>query len=139
MTVRRARTTIRRLASSDSIRLKWTLYLDFRVHLRVWGGCFSEGKNRMKVLITGGAGFIGSHLAEEHIKRGDGIYIIGDLSTGSMKNIERIKGLSNFHYYLDSVTNHQLMAELVDLSDAVYHLAAAVGVKLIVESPVKTI
>jgi len=93
----------------------------------------------MKVLITGGAGFIGSHLAEEHLKRGDEVYIIDDLSTGSMENIRGIKGLSNFHYHLDSVTNHQLMAELVDLCDAVYHLAAAVGVKLIVESPVKTI
>jgi len=93
----------------------------------------------MKVLITGGAGFIGSHLAEESLKRGDEVYIIDDLSTGSMENIGRIKGLSGFHYYLDSVTNHHLMAELVDLCDAVYHLAAAVGVRLIVESPVKTI
>lgn len=93
----------------------------------------------MKVLITGGAGFIGSHLAEEHLKRGDEVYIIDDLSTGSMKNIGRIKGQSNFHYHLDSVTNHHLVAELVDLCDAVYHLAAAVGVRLIVESPVKTI
>jgi UDP-glucose 4-epimerase len=93
----------------------------------------------MKVLITGGAGFIGSHLAEEHLKRGDEVYIIDDLSTGSMENIGRIKRLSKFHYYLDSVTNHNLMAELVDLCDAVYHLAAAVGVRLIVESPVKTI
>jgi UDP-glucose 4-epimerase len=93
----------------------------------------------MKILITGGAGFIGSHLAEGHLKRGDEVYIIDDLSTGSMENIGRIKGLSNFHYYLDSVMNHHLMAELVDLCDAVYHLAAAVGVKLIVGSPVRTI
>jgi UDP-glucose 4-epimerase len=93
----------------------------------------------MKILITGGAGFIGSHLAEEHLKRGDEVYIIDDLSTGSMENIGQIKGLSNFHYYLDSVTNHHLMAELVDLCDAVYHLAAAVGVRLIVGSPVRTI
>lgn len=93
----------------------------------------------MKVLITGGAGFIGSHLAEEHIKRGDEVYIVDDLSTGSMENIARIKEASNFHYYLDSVTNSQLMAELIDLCDVVYHLAAAVGVRLIVESPVRTI
>jgi nucleoside-diphosphate-sugar epimerase len=93
----------------------------------------------MKILITGGAGFIGSHLAEGHLNRGDEVYIIDDLSTGSMENIGRIKGLSNFHYYLDSVTNHHLMAELVDLCDAVYHLAAAVGVRLIVGSPVSTI
>jgi nucleoside-diphosphate-sugar epimerase len=93
----------------------------------------------MKVLITGGAGFIGSHLAEAHLKRGDEVFIIDDLSTGSIENIRRIKGLSKFQYYLDSVTDHHLMAELVDLCDAVYHLAAAVGVRLIVESPVKTI
>lgn len=93
----------------------------------------------MKVLITGGAGFIGSHLAEAHLKRGDDVYIVDDLSTGSMENIRRIKGQRNFHYYLDSVTSHHLMAELVDLCDAIYHLAASVGVRLIVESPVKTI
>src|SRR5215471_8054428 len=93
----------------------------------------------MRVLITGGAGFIGSHLAEGRLKRGDEVYIIDDLSTGSMENIERIKGQPNFHYYLDSVTNNHLVAEMVDLSDAVYHLAAAVGVKLIVGSPVRTL
>jgi len=93
----------------------------------------------VKVLITGGAGFIGSHLAEEHLRRGDEVYIIDDLSTGSMENIEHIKGLPSFHYHLDTVTNHHLTAELVDLCDVIYHLAAAVGVKLIVESPVRTI
>ncbi len=93
----------------------------------------------MRFLITGGAGFIGSHLAERHLKRGDEVYIIDDLSTGSMENIEHIKTHPAFHYVLDSVTNQQLVAELVDLCDATYHLAAAVGVKLIVESPVRTI
>ncbi len=93
----------------------------------------------MRFLITGGAGFIGSHLAERHLKRGDEVYIIDDLSTGSMENIEHIKTHPGFHYTLDSVTNQQLVAELVDLCDATYHLAAAVGVKLIVESPVRTI
>ena len=93
----------------------------------------------MKVLITGGAGFIGSHLAEEWLKRGDEVYIIDDLSTGSMENLEKIKKHPNFHYQLDSVTNHHIVAEMVDLCDVVYHLAAAVGVKLIVESPVRTI
>jgi UDP-glucose 4-epimerase len=93
----------------------------------------------MKVLITGGAGFIGSHLSERHLQRGDEVYIIDDLSTGSIENIEHIKDLPSFHYYLDTVTNHRLVAELVDLCDVVYHLAAAVGVKLIVESPVRTI
>jgi len=93
----------------------------------------------MKVLITGGAGFIGSHLAEQHLKRGDDVYIIDDLSTGSIENIEHIKTSPKFHYSLDSVTNSHLVAELVDLCDATYHLAAAVGVRLIVESPVRTI
>jgi UDP-glucose 4-epimerase len=93
----------------------------------------------MKVLITGGAGFIGSHLAERHLKQGDEVYIVDDLSTGSMENIEHIKHLPSFHYHLDSVTNQRLTAELVDLCDVIYHLAAAVGVRLIVESPVRTI
>lgn len=93
----------------------------------------------MKVLITGGAGFIGSHLAERHLQRGDEVYIIDDLSTGSIENIEHIKDLPSFHYALDSVTNHRLIAEMVDLCDVIYHLAAAVGVRLIVESPVRTI
>jgi UDP-glucose 4-epimerase len=93
----------------------------------------------MRVLITGGAGFIGSHLAEQHLKRGDEVYIIDDLSTGSMENIEHLKSLPNFHYHLDSITNQSLTAELVDLCDVIYHLAAAVGVRLIVESPVRTI
>jgi UDP-glucose 4-epimerase len=93
----------------------------------------------MKVLITGGAGFIGSHLAERHLERGDEVYIIDDLSTGSMENIAHIKSHPKFHYSLDTVTNVQLTAELVDLSDVVYHMAAAVGVRLIVESPVRTI
>lgn len=93
----------------------------------------------MKILITGGAGFIGSHLSEQHLKRGDEVYIIDDLSTGSMENIEHFKDNPGFHYHLDSVTNTRLVAELVDLCDVIYHLAAAVGVRLIVESPVRTI
>jgi UDP-glucose 4-epimerase len=93
----------------------------------------------MRFFITGGAGFIGSHLAERHLSRGDEVYIIDDLSTGSMENIQHIKNHPKFHYVLDSVTNQQLVAEMVDLCDATYHLAAAVGVKLIVESPVRTI
>ncbi len=93
----------------------------------------------MRVLITGGAGFIGSHLADQHHKRGDEVYIIDDLSTGAMENIEQLKGLPRFHYHLDTVTNQRLTAELVDTCDVIYHLAAAVGVRLIVESPVRTI
>ena len=93
----------------------------------------------MRVLITGGAGFIGSHLAEVHLQNNDEVYIIDDLSTGSMINIEHLKKEKKFHYFIDTVTNNSLVAELVDLADVVYHLAAAVGVRLIVESPVRTI
>ncbi len=93
----------------------------------------------MKSLITGGAGFIGSHLAEELLNQGDDVYIIDDLSTGSIENIEHLKKEGKFHYFIDSISNKQLMAELIDKCDVIYHLAAAVGVKLIVESPVRTI
>ncbi len=93
----------------------------------------------MRILITGGAGFIGSHLAEAHLDKGDEVTIIDDLSTGSMRNIEHFKDRPGFKYYLDSITNQHLAAELIDLADQIYHLAAAVGVRLIVESPVRTI
>ena len=93
----------------------------------------------MRVLITGGAGFVGSHLAERHLERGDEVFIIDDLSTGSIENIEHIKKHPKFTYFIDSVTEYRLTAELVDMSDVIYHLAAAVGVKLIVESPTRTI
>src|ERR1051325_11178269 len=93
----------------------------------------------MKVLITGGAGFIGSHLSERYLERGDEVYIMDDLSTGSIENIQHIKEHPKFTYYLESIIKYQRTAELVDLCDVVYHLAAAVGVRLIVESPVKTI
>ena len=94
---------------------------------------------KTKVLITGGAGFIGSHLAERHLERGDEVHIIDDLSTGSMENIQHLKNHPNFSYHIDTVRNYRLTAELVDVCDVIYHLAAAVGVKLIVESPVRTI
>jgi UDP-glucose 4-epimerase len=93
----------------------------------------------LRVLITGGAGFIGSHLADAYIKRGDHVYVIDDLSTGKIENIQHLKGHSNFHYTIESVHNHPVAAELVDQCDVIFHLAAAVGVKLIVESPVRTI
>ena len=93
----------------------------------------------MRYLITGGAGFIGSHLAEELLRRGHEVYILDDLSTGSIANIQHLKTHAKFHYVIDSVMNRQLTAELIDIADVVYHLAAAVGVKLIVESPVRTI
>lgn len=93
----------------------------------------------MRVLITGGAGFIGSHLADAYLKRGDEVCVIDDLSTGRIDNIQHLKGNPNFQYTIDTVHNHPLTAELVDQCDVVFHLAAAVGVKLIVESPVRTI
>lgn len=97
-----------------------------------------EGAN-LRVLITGGAGFIGSHLADAYLERGDEIYIIDDLSTGSIENIQHLKGNPRFHYTIDTVQNTSVMAKLVDTCDVIFHLAAAVGVKLIVESPVRTI
>ncbi|MDT5271950.1 MAG: UDP-glucose 4-epimerase [Acidobacteriota bacterium] len=93
----------------------------------------------MRVLITGGAGFIGSHLSDLYISRGDEVFVIDDLSTGSFQNIAHLKGNPKFRYTIDSVHNQPVMAELIDQCDVVFHLAAAVGVKLIVESPVRTI
>ncbi len=93
----------------------------------------------MKALITGGAGFVGSHLAEALLARGDEVYVLDDLSTGSIENIEHLKAKKNFRYAIDSVRNEPVAAELVDRVDVVFHLAAAVGVRLIVESPVNTI
>lgn len=93
----------------------------------------------MRVLITGGAGFIGSHLADAYLQRGDEVLVIDDLSTGTIDNIQHLKTNPKFHYTIDSVHNQPVTAELVDQCDVVFHLAAAVGVKLIVESPVRTI
>ena len=93
----------------------------------------------MRVLITGGAGFIGSHLADAYLQRGDDVLVIDDLSTGTIENIRHLKNNPRFHYTIDSVHNQPVTAELVDQCDVVVHLAAAVGVKLIVESPVRTI
>jgi UDP-glucose 4-epimerase len=93
----------------------------------------------MRFLITGGAGFIGSHLSETLLNRGDEIFVLDDLSTGSVENIRHLKANPRFHYIFDSIMNKHLLAELVDESDVIFHLAAAVGVRLIVESPVRTI
>jgi nucleoside-diphosphate-sugar epimerase len=93
----------------------------------------------VKALITGGAGFIGSHLSETLIARGHEVLVLDDLSTGSFDNIAHLKGQRGFEYFIDSVNNEHLLAELIDRSDVVFHLAAAVGVKLIVEQPVHTI
>jgi UDP-glucose 4-epimerase len=93
----------------------------------------------LRSLITGGAGFIGSHLAERLLDRGDRVVLLDNLSTGSMENIRHLKASDRMEYHLDAIDNRQLVAELVDDADVVVHLAAAVGVKLIVESPVRTI
>lgn len=93
----------------------------------------------MKFLLTGGAGFIGSHLSESLLSRGNEVTVIDDLSTGQMRNIEHLKGHKSFRYVLDTIMNRSAMAELVDNADTVLHLAAAVGVRLVVERPVHTI
>jgi len=98
-----------------------------------------KGPLTLKILITGGAGFIGSHLSEALIARGDEVFVIDDLSTGSIENIIHLKEHPKFHYTIDTIANKPVMAELVDRCDMIFHLAAAVGVKLIVESPVNTI
>jgi UDP-glucose 4-epimerase len=93
----------------------------------------------VRAIITGGAGFIGSHLAETLLERGHHVSVLDDLSTGSIQNIEPLKSNPAFKYTVDSVGNEPLLAELIDDCDVVFHLAAAVGVKLIVEAPVHTI
>lgn len=90
-------------------------------------------------LITGGAGFIGSYLAETLLLHGNEVYIIDDLSTGSISNIAHLKANPRFHYTIDSVMHESVLAELVDISDQVYHLAATVGVFKVIEKPVETI
>jgi len=93
----------------------------------------------MNALVTGGAGFIGSHLSEYLLERGHQVFAIDDLSTGNIENILHLKTNPNFHYVIDTIMNVPVTAELVDRCHVVFHLAAAVGVRLIVESPVRTI
>ena len=93
----------------------------------------------MKVLVTGGAGFIGSHLSEYLLEKGHQVLDIDDLSTGCIDNIMHLKGRPGFEYAIDSILNTPVTAELVDRSECIFHLAAAVGVRLIVDSPVQTI
>lgn len=97
----------------------------------------------MRILITGGAGFIGSHLAEAHLKNGDEVYIIDDLSTGSMDNISHLTANPEFakslFVYVDTIMNREVMLELVGTCNLVYHLAAAVGVELILQQPMESI
>jgi len=93
----------------------------------------------MRALITGGAGFVGSHLGDALLAGGHEVFVIDDLSTGSIENISHLKPHPAFHYTIESIVNEPVLAELVDRSDVVFHLAAAVGVKKIVEEPVHTI
>jgi UDP-glucose 4-epimerase len=93
----------------------------------------------MRCLITGGAGFIGSHLAEALLEEMSDVTVLDDLSTGSIENIHHLRGRSGFHLVIDTMMNRSLLAELVDQADVIFHLAAAVGVRLIIESPVRTI
>ena len=93
----------------------------------------------MVSVITGGAGFIGSHLAEALLLRGDRVIILDDLSTGSVENLRHLRANGSLECFFDSVMNRHLLAEVIDESDVVYHLAAAVGVRRIIESPVRTI
>jgi UDP-glucose 4-epimerase len=92
-----------------------------------------------RALVTGGAGFIGSHLADALIASGHEVYVLDDLSTGSLVNVEHLRGHTGFHVVVDSVLHHAVVNELVHKCDVVYHLAAAVGVRLVVEEPVRTI
>jgi UDP-glucose 4-epimerase len=93
----------------------------------------------MKTLVTGGAGFIGSHLAERLLKDGNRVVVIDNLSTGSLANIESCKNKSEFNFIEGDIRDAELMDNLVERSDVVFHLAAAVGVKLIADRPVHTI
>jgi UDP-glucose 4-epimerase len=104
-----------------------------------WGLSATQKEHTMRALITGGAGFIGSHLSEALLDHGHQVLILDNLSTGSIDNIAHLKGRRGFEYFIDSVDNEPLLAELIDRSDVVFHFAAAVGVKLIVEQPVRTI
>ena len=93
----------------------------------------------MRALITGGAGFIGSHLSEALLNQGHEVMVLDDLSTGSIDNIAHLVANPRFTYTIGSVTNESAVAELMDRADMAFHLAAAVGVRLVVAAPVHTI
>jgi len=92
-----------------------------------------------KYLITGGCGFIGSHIAEKIISRGDEVFVIDDLSTGRLENVGRIINKKNFHLVIDTILNADILEELVKKCDFVFHLAAVVGVKRVLENPVDSV
>ena len=93
----------------------------------------------MKILITGGCGFIGSHLCDLMLKKGHEVTVLDDLSTGRFENVQHLDGNPNFHVIIDTVLNAEVVDRAVRECEAVYHLASAVGVKLIIDEPVKTI
>src|SRR5690348_5137223 len=92
-----------------------------------------------RVLLTGGAGFIGSHLCESLIERGDEVYVLDDLSTGRLENLAPLEGHPAFHFTAGSILNYPLLESLIRKTDRIFHLAAAVGVQKIMEAPVDTI
>ncbi len=89
----------------------------------------------MNILITGGAGFIGSHLAEKLLKQGHKVIVLDNLSTGSLENVKHLRNDPNFLLHIGSILNYELLEELVSQCKIVYHMAAAVGVKYIIENP----
>lgn len=93
----------------------------------------------MKYLITGGCGFIGSHIAEKIVSRGDEVFVIDDLSTGSLDNVADLVDKKNFHFFIDTILNASVLEELIKKSDFVFHLAAVVGVKRVMENPVDSV
>ena len=93
----------------------------------------------MRALITGGAGFIGSHLAETLLLQGHEVLVLDDLSTGSLDNVAHLRGIPGFECVVDTVTNDAVVQQLVERVDVVYHLAAALGVKLVMQAPIHTI
>ncbi|MFA6108342.1 MAG: GDP-mannose 4,6-dehydratase [Candidatus Latescibacterota bacterium] len=93
----------------------------------------------MRILITGGAGFIGSHLAERHLKMGDEVTALDNLSTGSITNVQHLEGNPRFHMVIDEVLNVEVMRGLVEDCQLIYHLAAAVGVDFIIDNPLQSL
>ena len=98
-----------------------------------------RGSRGMKILITGGAGFIGSHLAEKLLERGDEVFVIDNLWTGKLANLSKVQNNKGIHLVVDTILNESVMNELIFKADHIYHLAAAVGVRTIMDHPVETL